>query len=112
MIKNLSLTYFSVTYTHADHSPAANIIKKETGAKTYAYSAYPKEVKGNKFDEAHDKSFIPDVELSDNEIIQGKDWTIKAIHTPGHTSNHLCYASEEENYFLLEITLWGGLQQL
>ena len=96
LIDKKLISHILVTHTHADHSPAANIIKKETGAKTYAYSAYPKDVKGNKFDEAHDKSFIPDVELSDNEIIQGKDWTIKAIHTPGHTSNHLCYALEEE----------------
>ena len=95
MIKNVSRIYL-ITHTHADHSPAANIIKKETGAKTYGYSGYPKGIKGNKFEEAHDKNFIPDIILRDNDIIKGEDWTIKAIHTPGHTSNHLCYALEEE----------------
>ena len=90
------ISHILITHTHADHSPAANFIKKATGAKTYAYNSYPKGIIGNRFEEAHDKNFIPDVKLKDNEIIKGKDWTVKAIHTPGHTSNHLCYALEEE----------------
>jgi len=94
--KNL-ISHILITHTHADHSPAANIIKKETGAKTYAYNSYPKGIIGSKFEEAHDKNFIPDVKLRDNDIIKGKDWTIRAIHTPGHTSNHLCYSLEQEN---------------
>ena len=90
------ISHILVTHTHADHSPAANILKEETGAITYAYDSYPRGIIGNRFEEAHDKKFIPDVKLKDNEIIQGKDWKIKAIHTPGHTSNHLCYSLEQE----------------
>mgnify|MGYP001199294821 CR=1 FL=1 len=90
------ISHILVTHTHADHSPAANILKKETGAKTYAYDSYPKGIIGNRFEEAHDKNFVPDIRLKDNDIIQGEDWTIKAIHTPGHTSNHLCYSLEQE----------------
>ena len=93
--KNL-ISHILITHTHADHSPAANIIKKETGAKTYAYDSYPKGIIGNRFEEAHDKSFTPDVKLRDSDMVQGKDWTIKAIHTPGHTSNHLCFFLEQE----------------
>ena len=87
------ISHILITHTHADHSPAANILKKKTGAKTYAFDSYPKGIKGSNFEEAHDKDFIPDVKLRDNEIIKGKGWTIKAIHTPGHTSNHLCFSS-------------------
>ena len=72
LIDKKRISHILVTHTHADHSPAANIIKKETGAKTYGYSGYPKGVKGNKFEEAHDKEFIPDIILSDNEIIKGE----------------------------------------
>ena len=93
--KNIS--HILITHTHADHSPAASLLKRKTGAKTYAFDSYPKGVRGSKFEEAHDKDFSPDKKLKDNEIIKGKDWTIRALHTPGHTSNHLCYALEEEN---------------
>ncbi len=96
-IEKKLISHILITHTHADHSPAAEIIKLETGAKTYAFDSYPKGVIGSKFEEAHDKNFIPDEKLSDNDIIKGEDWTIKAIHTPGHTSNHLCFGLEEEN---------------
>ena len=92
-----TISHILITHTHADHSPAASILKKKTGAKTYAFDTYPKNIKGSKFEEAHDRDFSPDKKLKDNEFITGKDWTIKAIHTPGHTSNHLCYSLEEEN---------------
>ena len=91
-----TISHILITHTHADHSPAANILKEKTGAKTYAFDSCPKEIKGSKFEEAHDKEFIPDIKLKDSDIIAEKDWTIKAIHTPGHTSNHLCYSLEEE----------------
>ena len=44
-----------------------------------------------------DIGFKPDVEIRDGERFQGKGWTIEALHTPGHTSNHVCYALIEEN---------------
>ena len=38
----------------------------------------------------------------DGHKFSGKDWTITAVHTPGHTSNHMCFALTEEN------TLFSG----
>ena len=52
--------------------------------------------KVNKFEEGYDKEFTYDVSIKDTDIIKGKDWTLEAIHTPGHTSNHLCYSLKEE----------------
>jgi len=49
-----------------------------------------------------DLSFKPDVEIRCGDIIEGNGWTIEAIHTPGHTSNHMCFALREEN------TLFSG----
>ena len=95
-VKNKIVSHILITHTHADHSPAANILKRKTGAKTYAFDCYPKGIEGSKFEEAHDRDFMPDEKLKDKDILKGEDWTIKVIHTPGHTSNHLCYALEEE----------------
>ena len=47
--------------------------------------------------EAHDLGFAPDVTLSDGDSIRGDGWTLDAVHTPGHCSNHLCYGLPEES---------------
>ncbi len=86
-----------ITHTHADHSPAANIIKAKINCTTYGYGPYPNKKNDTQFEEGHDVNFDPDVYLKDGDIIKGKDWTIKAIHTPGHTSNHMCYGLEEKS---------------
>lgn len=93
--KNL-IKYILVTHTHADHSPAAEIIKKATNAKTYGFGPYPNIKTDKEFEEGHDTKFIPDVFLKDGQEIKTKEWTIRAIHTPGHTSNHMCFSLEEE----------------
>ena len=43
-------------------------------------------------EEAVDTAFDPDVRLGHGEVVGGDGWTVEAVHTPGHTSNHLCYA--------------------
>ena len=50
----------------------------------------------NDFEEGHDTRFIPDIFLEDGQEVEADGWTIKAIHTPGHTSNHMCYGLEED----------------
>ena len=95
ILNNKNTVHLFITHTHCDHSPAAKIIKEKTKSITYGYGRYPHEKYDSSFEEGHDLSFIPDVELKDGDIIKGYDWTIKAIHTPGHTSNHMCYGLEE-----------------
>jgi glyoxylase-like metal-dependent hydrolase (beta-lactamase superfamily II) len=46
--------------------------------------------------EGADTDFAPDVVLRDGDVVAGPGWTIQAVYTPGHTSNHLCYALREE----------------
>ena len=47
-------------------------------------------------EEGADFAFEPDAALRDGERIAGGDWSLEAVHTPGHTSNHLCFALPEE----------------
>jgi glyoxylase-like metal-dependent hydrolase (beta-lactamase superfamily II) len=57
------------------------------------WAAQPDELKC----EGPDLSFTPDVRLGDGDVLSGEGWSLTAIHTPGHCSNHLCYHLQEEN---------------
>jgi glyoxylase-like metal-dependent hydrolase (beta-lactamase superfamily II) len=84
------------THTHRDHSPGAAPLKTATGAAIIGCAAFSIDDDGPRADAAFDTGYAPDAVLSDGDAVSGKGWTLRAIHTPGHTSNHLCYALEEE----------------
>ena len=71
--------------------------KKSTGAPTYGYGPHGGDRGGPKVEEGGDYEFVPDQEIKDGDVIKGNGWTFEAIHTPGHTSNHICFALREEN---------------
>ena len=83
------------THTHRDHSPAAAPLAKLTGAPIVGCAPLALKVDGPRSDEAFDTTYEPDRVLEDGEQMTGTGWTLTAVHTPGHTSNHLCYALEE-----------------
>jgi len=111
-----------ITHCHSDHSPLAAWLREYSGAPTIAYGphainhgwveddtpeepdeeenavAAAAEATGEaKMEETLDHAFDPDVRVADGEIAaSGNGWTIRAIHTPGHTSNHMCYWLEEQ----------------
>jgi glyoxylase-like metal-dependent hydrolase (beta-lactamase superfamily II) len=84
------------THTHRDHSPAAAPLAKATGAPVIGCAPLVIEDSGPRADAAFDPTYQPQRVLSDGEALAGAGWTLRAVHTPGHTSNHLCYALEEE----------------
>lgn len=92
------LTHILVTHTHSDHSPAAAPLKEWSGAKTYAYGPHGsgKAEEGVKVEEGGDRDFVPDVRVKDGDVIAGNGFTIDCVYTPGHTSNHMCFALREE----------------
>jgi glyoxylase-like metal-dependent hydrolase (beta-lactamase superfamily II) len=92
-----TVTHLPVTHTHRDHSPAVRHLKSMTGAKSYGFGPHGGGRPGEEVEEGADRDFAPDVALADGEVIEGAGWTLEAIHTPGHTSNHLCFALKEEN---------------
>lgn len=87
-----------VTHNHADHSPLARPLADRTGAVTYGCPiAHPVAAADVKMDDDHDEGFVADVTVCGGATISGFGWTFEAIPTPGHTSNHICYALAEEN---------------
>ncbi len=87
-----TVTHILITHTHSDHSPAAAPLKARTGAKTYGYGPHG----GGQGEEDGDMDFVPDVDIRHGDIIKGDGWTVECVHTPGHTSNHICFALREE----------------
>ncbi|MBI1238985.1 MAG: MBL fold metallo-hydrolase [Alphaproteobacteria bacterium] len=99
-LKGETIGHLLITHTHADHSPAAAPLKAATGAKTYGYGPHgsgPHEGGADvRIEEGGDMDFRPDVTMRDGDQISGPGWTFECVFTPGHTSNHLCFALKEE----------------
>jgi len=76
------------THTHNDHSPAARSLKARTGATTYGMVA--------NFPANQDPSFVPDVTCREGEVYEVAGTRLRALHTPGHASNQVCFLLEPE----------------
>jgi glyoxylase-like metal-dependent hydrolase (beta-lactamase superfamily II) len=76
-----------LTHTHPDHWPAAGKIRELTGARVAAFSPFPK---------ADEVTIDLDIELHDGDTIDGTEFRLEALHTPGHAPNHLCFWLDEE----------------
>ena len=107
-----------ITHCHSDHSPLAAWLRESTGAPTIAFGPHGVVAIDNddddddtesetesetehesdiKMKESLDVAFVPDVYAVDGSIVaSARDWTMRAVFTPGHTSNHMCFALHEE----------------
>ena len=85
-----TITHIVLTHTHRDHAPAVAPFQRTTGARTVGRPSPPAAP-----DVSH-TPFRPDLLLGDGDTIEGPGWHLTAVHTPGHASNHLCYALAEE----------------
>jgi glyoxylase-like metal-dependent hydrolase (beta-lactamase superfamily II) len=95
-VAGVSVSHIVITHTHRDHSPAAPAFKAATGAQIFGCIPLVLFDDGPRADAGFDETYTPDHILVDGESISGPDWTLTALHTPGHTSNHLCYTLEQE----------------
>lgn len=84
------------THTHRDHSPAAAPLAEATRTPVIGCAPLVLSDDGPRADAGFDPTYNPDAILADGEALTGPGWTLRAIATPGHTSNHLCFALEEE----------------
>jgi glyoxylase-like metal-dependent hydrolase (beta-lactamase superfamily II) len=96
-LKDEAVTHIFVTHTHRDHTGALAQLKERTGAPAVAAGphrfARPLSIgEVNRLDAAADTAFVPDIVLGDGAVIEGDDWRLAAVATPGHTGNHLCFS--------------------
>jgi glyoxylase-like metal-dependent hydrolase (beta-lactamase superfamily II) len=82
------IRWIVVTHTHEDHSPAATPLARVTGAQLRGVAAPD--------DFYQDLIFTPDVALSDEPLLQTPEFSLRAVHTPGHACNHYCLLLEQE----------------
>ena len=80
------------THTHPDHSPGAVSLVRRTGAELLGLPA-PQHG-------PQDRSFKPTRLLSDGEVLETAEFTLEAVHTPGHASNHLCFRHAASNWLV------------
>ena len=96
-VRGETVTHILVTHSHADHSPLARRLKAVTGAKTLAYGTVEApSSSGLRLDASIDHDFAPDMTLAEGDVVNGPSWTLEALFTPGHMSNHMCFALQEE----------------
>ena len=91
------VSHILVTHHHLDHSPLARPLAAATGATIYGCAVAARPTRGEVELEAGHDRFTPDVSVCEGATIEGAGWTIEAIPTPGHTSNHICYGLAGEN---------------
>lgn len=119
------ISHILITHTHTDHTAGVPKLKARTGAPTFGFGPHgpvPDEhpLDGLSFDEyftaeeaaefakawdetpdelkreGPDVDFVPDEVVGDGDVIAGDGWTVDVVHTPGHTSNHVCFGLREE----------------
>jgi glyoxylase-like metal-dependent hydrolase (beta-lactamase superfamily II) len=86
-----------VTHTHRDHSAAVPLLLQHTNAKSFGEGPHRAarplyEGEGVRIEAGADREFVPDVRLRDGDLIEGPDYALEAIATPGHAANHLAFA--------------------
>ena len=123
-IGDATVSHILVTHTHRDHSPLSARLKDATGAPTFGYGPHgdvppndpedqidfgdvedddqdsneqEDESQSEHADGGYDDEFVPDVFVRHGDVLVGDGWTMDCVHTPGHTSNHVCFGWRESN---------------
>ena len=92
-----TLTHVLVTHTHMDHSPGCRLLTAKRDAPTYGFGPHGGDLADlDKVEEGADREFVPDRRVAHGDVLQGAGWSVECVHTPGHTSNHMCFCLREE----------------
>lgn len=94
------ITHILITHRHRDHVDGTLALKKVTGGRTCAFDG-TRALRGMAVDKPTVQTFIdldfkPDQEIKNGDIIEGEDWKLKAVHTPGHAPDHVCFAMDSQ----------------
>ena len=97
-VEGQTVSHVLVTHTHRDHAPLAHPFARAVGAPILAAAPPARTVHASaSLDEEEDESFAPDIVLNGGERLEGDGWTLEALATPGHASNHMAFVLPEEN---------------
>ena len=103
-VKGRTVSHILVTHTHRDHAPLSRALAEAVGgapilaAKPHGPTVHASDQMDQAaMDEDDDADFKADVILSDGDRIEGDGWTLEAMATPGHASNHMAFVLREEN---------------
>jgi glyoxylase-like metal-dependent hydrolase (beta-lactamase superfamily II) len=103
-VKGRTVSHILVTHTHRDHAPLSRALAEAVGgapilaAQPHGPTVHASDaIDQAAMDEDDDADFKADVILSDGDRIEGGGWTLEAMATPGHASNHMAFALREEN---------------
>ena len=97
-VEGQTVSHVLVTHTHRDHAPLARPFAETVGAPILAAAPPVRTIHASATpDEDDDESFSPDIILCGGERLAGDGWTIEAMATPGHASNHMAFVLAEEN---------------
>ena len=98
-LKGRTVSHILVTHTHRDHAPLSRALAEAVGGAPILAARPPAQTRhaSAALDEDDDGNFAPDVILTGGEMIKGDGWTIEAMATPGHASNHMAYVLRDEN---------------
>jgi len=92
-----TVTHIVVTHTHKDHSPAASALARATGAMVVGCAPVQTDSMSElDLERAFDVTYAPEIVLADKDTVSGPGWTLSALPTPGHASDHLAYELIEE----------------
>ena len=113
-----SISHILVTHSHLDHSPLAPALSQRCGAPIYAFgdsSSGRSRIMQSLIDlgmrgggEGIDRAFRPDVQLRDGAVLDGGDWQLEVLHTPGHLGNHLCFALGDACFTADHVMGWAS----
>jgi glyoxylase-like metal-dependent hydrolase (beta-lactamase superfamily II) len=97
-LKGERVRHIFVTHTHLDHSPLSRALQARLGGEILGFGPHGagKAEEGVPVEEGGDMAFVPDRRLRDGDVIEGMGYRIECLTTPGHTSNHMCFALAEE----------------
>ena len=89
------ITHIFVTHAHRDHVDGTAALKAATGAAIYGFPRFSLSTTSAEEDSVSEyvnTAYVPEVSVAHNELIEGEGWAFTALHTPGHTADHLCFA--------------------
>jgi len=96
-VRGETVTHILVTHSHADHSSLAVKLQQATGAKIVGYGpAAMGDPQAPRLDASIDRHFDPELRMNHADTLSGPGWTLEGVFTPGHMSNHMCFALHEE----------------